>query len=165
MYFWESNAEGVHVVSCYRKEQLRNNNRVKGTNNISYEYYKVDNEEEWLKKVMKNKLAVEREATGKSKRWDRVSQNGMYKTKKVQKEKELQVPVDRGKSEKMKQQGEERKGKCKVPEATDEHGCRHYRLLSPMALPKNYLEAYVKKEGWLYKMPCKACAAKSNEAT
>jgi hypothetical protein len=61
-----------------------------------------------------------------------------------------------------KKKNEEKKGKRRVPEAEDEHGCKHSGLLGLIALPKNYLRTYVKEGGWLYKKPCKDCAAKES---
>jgi len=51
-------------------------------------------------------------------------------------------------------------GKRKVPEATDKHGCSHYGVRDLKALPKDYLESYVKVGGWLHKKPCKDCATR-----
>jgi hypothetical protein len=63
-------------------------------------------------------------------------------------------------NKKKPKQIEEQKGKRRVPKAEDEHGCKHSGLLGLMALPKIYLRAFVKEGGWLYKKPCKDCAAK-----
>jgi hypothetical protein len=56
-------------------------------------------------------------------------------------------------------------GLRKVPEASDKHGCVHHGLLDLIALPKRYLEAYVKVDGWLYQKPCKDCVNKGGDAT
>ena len=48
----------------------------------------------------------------------------------------------------------------KVAEASDEHGCVHSGILELKALSKQYLRFYVEEDGWLYRKPCKDCAAK-----
>jgi glucan-binding YG repeat protein len=57
----------------------------------------------------------------------------------------------------------ELQGQRKVPEPSDQHGCTHSGLMELIALPKAYLETYVKVGGWLYRMPCKDCACRDNE--
>ena len=42
-------------------------------------------------------------------------------------------------------------GGRRVPEASDKYGCIHQGLLEWVALPKTYLQAYVKVGGWLHK--------------
>jgi hypothetical protein len=109
-------------------------------------------QEECLKKIMKSKQTVERDAGLNSAR------------KKVGKKREVKKVTARPQTGGGKKDTKNNQmGKRKVPEATDDHGCRHYGLLGLKPLPKNYLESYVKKGGWLYKVPCKDCAVKSSE--
>ena len=55
-------------------------------------------------------------------------------------------------------------GGRKVPEASDKNGCVHQGLLELLALPKAYLEVYVRVGGWLHKKPCKDCAVKEGDS-
>ncbi len=58
---------------------------------------------------------------------------------------------------------EEVRGKRKVPEAADKHGCKHCGLRDLKTLQKNYLNKYVKEGDWLHNKPCKDCARKEKE--
>jgi hypothetical protein len=60
---------------------------------------------------------------------------------------------------------EEQQGQRKVPKPSDQHGCTHSGLMELIALPKAYLETYVKVGGWLYKMPCKDCPCRERNGS
>jgi hypothetical protein len=54
----------------------------------------------------------------------------------------------------------ETKGQRKMPVACDKYGCKHSGITELKELSRTYLKAYVKKDGWLYKTPCKDCASR-----
>jgi hypothetical protein len=124
--------------------------------------------EEQRKKVMSDQATEARKANAKKKK----QEEGERKKEERRRNKELQDEVGTAPSEdretiqtvktKKPRRVEEKKGKRKVPEAGDVHGCKHSGLLGLIAMPKNYLRMYVKEGGWLYKSPCKDCATKEN---
>jgi hypothetical protein len=119
----------------------------------------VKNLESIQKEIMKNKSAA---VKGKKKNADKSFDNEKSKDS----EKELQVSNGthyRQVSTNISLRSKiiaPLQGKRKVPEATDTHGCSHYGVRDLKALPKDYLESYVKVGGWLHKKPCKDCATR-----
>jgi hypothetical protein len=150
-----------------RKIELESKKRIELSERVNIAKRKdMKDAEEQQKKVMREQATQAKRVDAKKHKIDETTR----KKEKNKRDKEIQeeveaTPLDEReailKINKMKiKKIKETKGKCRAPKAEDEHGCKHSGLLGLMALPKNYLQAYVKEGDWLYKRPCKDCAAK-----